>query len=125
MLSEEELQRLQESLVEMARLDAPNARADGQLALAAHDVHKLAAREDRLQALLTAAVLLYADSMELFDAWVATRAKSRVEVEAQLVDKSEAENLQCLRRQIEMRTKGLGWTQFATCWSSCSNARIK
>ena len=116
--------RLQESLTELGRLEAPKAAVNGRLSLAAHDQHKLEKREDRLQSLLDAAVLLFVESMELFKAWEASRATTRPQVEAAIKDKPEAQQLEYLRRQIEMRTKGLGWTQFATRWSSCSDARI-
>ena len=38
--------------------------------------------------------------------------------------KPEAQQLEWLRRQIEMRVLGLGWTEFATRWSSSSDSRI-
>ena len=117
-------QRCQQSLVEFSRLAAPKARADGRLALVAHDQHKLAKREDRLEKLLKMAVELHAESMELFAAWEATRAITRPAVEAAIKNKPEVQQLEYLRRQIDMRTKGLGWTQFATRWSSCSDASI-
>jgi hypothetical protein len=39
-------------------------------------------------------------------------------------DKSEAEKLEYLRLQIDMRTIGLGWDQFKTKWSSKTDATI-
>ena len=38
--------------------------------------------------------------------------------------KSEAERLEYLRLQIEMRVLGLGWSQYATRWSSKADERI-
>jgi len=36
----------------------------------------------------------------------------------------EAQQLEYLRLQIEMRVLGLGWTQYATRWSSKSDEKI-
>ena len=60
---------MQQSLVEYARRAAKGARADGRVALQAHDADKLVRREERLTVLLNAAVDAYAYSLELFDAW--------------------------------------------------------
>ncbi len=45
-------------------------------------------------------------------------AKCTVEVDAALAGTPEAQQLEYLRLQIEMRTLGLGWDEFATKWSS-------
>jgi superoxide dismutase len=116
---------LRESLVELARHEAPKARADGRAATVAHDQHKLAHREERVISMLNAAVEHYAYALELFKAWEAQRAKSSKEVNSALeARKSEAEKLEFLRKQIEMRVLGLGWTQFATRWSSQADEKI-
>lgn len=116
---------LRESLVELARHEAPTTRADGRAASAAHDQHKLAHREERVITMLNAAVEHYAYALELFKAWEAQRAKSSKEVISALAArKSEAEKLEFLRKQIEMRVLGLGWTQFATRWSSQADEKI-
>eukprot|EP00966_Prymnesium_polylepis_P134088 3099558-Prymnesium_polylepis.1 len=70
--------------------------------------------------------------MELFDAWAqpgGQRATSKQAVAKALLDangraKPEAQQLEYLRTQIEMRVLGLGWTQYATRWSSSSDSRI-
>jgi hypothetical protein len=64
---------LKESLVELARHEAPKARADGRAASVAHDQHKLAHREERVISMLNAAVEHYAYALELFKAWEAQR----------------------------------------------------
>jgi hypothetical protein len=116
---------LKESLVELARHEAPKARADGRAASVAHDQHKLAHREERVISMLNAAVEHYAYALELFKAWEAQRAKSSKEVDSALAARtSEAEKLEFLRKQIEMRVLGLGWTQFATRWSSQADEKI-
>ena len=115
---------LRRSLVEFVRLAAPRARADGRLALKEHDEAKLERREERVQALLTAAVEHYAHALELFDAWMVQRAKSKQEVERCCKDKPEAQVLEYLRLQIEMRVLGCGWEQFTTRWSSNKDSRI-
>ena len=126
---------LRESLVEMGRRTAKAARADGRVALELHDAHKLAHREARVIKMLNAAVDHYAHAMELFNAWSGPqRAKTEDDIEAGLFEaaedgrrvhgKSEAEQLEFLRKQIEMRTLGLGWTHFATRWSSQADRKI-
>ena len=115
---------LRDSLVEMARHEANEARKAGRAALLAHDEHKLARREERLTEMLNAAVEHYAYATELFKAWEAQGVKSKVEVERILKDKPEAQQLEFLRKQIEMRVLGLGWDTFATRWSSQSDVRI-
>ena len=125
-------QELQQSLVEYARKAAEGARKDGRLALKEHDEEKLARREERLITMLNAAVDRYAYALELFDAWAAKdglRAKSATDVERALIDekgrpKPEAEQLEYLRHQIEMRVLGLGWSQYSTRWSSQADTRI-
>ena len=123
---------LQESLVEYARLTAASARADGRLALAAQNEERLSRREERTITMLNKAVDQYAYSMELFDAWAkegGQRARSKADVAKALLNstgrsKPEAQQLEYLRTQIEMRVLGLGWTQYATRWSSSADSRI-
>ena len=135
---------LQQSLVGFTRRAAEDSRADGRLALAAHDEEKLARREERVITMLNAAVEHYAYALELYDAWKAQRAKSSADIDAALtfehrtnqgepvlkagkplrLPRSEAEQLEYLRKQIEMRVLGLGWSQYATRWSSQKDERI-
>ena len=116
--------KLRESLVEFARRSLDGARKDGRKALAEHDAAKLARREKRVQALLNAAVEHYAYAQELFDAWTQQGAKSKREVESVIKDKPEAQQLEFLRKQIEMRVLGLGWDQYSTRWSSRAHERV-
>ena len=51
----------------------------------------------------------------------ALRARRR---KAQLKDRPETQQLEFLRLQIEMRVLGLGWSKFATRWSSKADSRI-
>ena len=115
---------LQQSLVNYTRRAAEEARAEGRRALKAHADEKLARREDRLQTLLNAAIEHYAYALELFDAWKAQRAQSSKQVAVALKGKPEAQQLEYLRLQIEMRMLGCGWTQFATRWSAKADERI-
>ena len=92
-----------------------------------HDEAKLARREERVIALLDRAVTDYAYSKELFAAWEQAggqAARTDAAVGAYLSGKSEAAQLEYLRKQIEMRTLGLGWSHYATRWSSNKDARI-
>ena len=77
------------------------------------DAAKLARREERVTALRNAAVDHYAYAMKLFDAWKQQRAGSKRDVEVFLKDKPEAQQLEFLRKQIEMRVLGLGWDKYA------------
>ena len=115
---------MQQSLVEYARRSAKGARADGRVALQAHDADKLARREERLTVLLNAAVDAYAYSLELFEAWKEQRLRSKQELAATLRGKPEAQQLELLRKQIEMRVLGCGWTKYETRWSSNKDAKI-
>jgi hypothetical protein len=117
-------EELRESLVEYTRLAVAGARVDGRIELKEHDDAKLLRREERLTTLLHSAVDNYVYAIELFDAWTASRAKSKTEVQQVLRGKPEAQQLEYLRKQIEMRVLGLGWTQFATRWSCNKDARI-
>ena len=117
-------EELRSSLVEMARLDAEAARAAGRQAMEEFGEHKLQTREDRLQAALDTVVEKQAHAQELFAAWQTQRAQSIEEVDAYMVDRPEAQTLEFLRKQIEMRVLGCGMTQFATRWSSSSDVRI-
>ena len=119
-LSEE----LRESLVETARLGAEEARKEGRAAMQQFGEHKLETREDRLQVALDVAVEKHAHAKELFAAWQQQRAQSVAEVDAYLVDRPEAQQLEFLRKQIEMRVLGCGMTQYTTRWSSSSDVRI-
>eukprot|EP00966_Prymnesium_polylepis_P075915 1760491-Prymnesium_polylepis.1 len=115
---------MRQSLVDVARLGAEDARQEGRKALQAFGEHKLQTREERLQAALDLAVERYANAKELFAAWQQQRAESLAEADAYMVDRPEAQKLEFLRKQIEMRVLGCGLTQFATRWSSSSNERI-
>ena len=117
-------ERLKQSLLEYARLEAVEARKAEREDVKAHDGAKLARREERVIELLNLAVKDYAYSKELFMSWQSQAAKSDTEVSAFLAGKPESQQLEYLRKQIEMRTIGLGWTQFTTRWSSNKDAKI-
>ena len=116
---------LRESLIEMSRHEAEDARKAGRAALLAHDEAKLARREERVTEMLNAAVEQYAYATELFNAWQGSQAaKTKADIERALRGKPEVQQLEFLRMQIEMRVLGLGWDKFATRWSSQSDTRI-
>ena len=118
-------ERLRESLVLMARHEAPAARRNGRLAQAAQDAERLSRREERVITLLNATVNAYAYNKELFARWEAQGARNKPAVVAALATRpAEAQKLEWLRLQIEMRVLGLGWSQFATRWSSKADSRI-
>ena len=76
--------------------------------------------------LLKKAVDQYAYAKELFAAWAqegGQRALTKAQVQKALCDskgrrKPEAQQLEYLRYQIEMRVLGCGWTHYSTRWSS-------
>ena len=117
-------ERMRESLVEMARIGAEGARQEGREAMHQHGAHKLQSRQERLQLALDLAVEKYAHAKELFAAWQSQRAESIAEVDAYIHERPEAQKLEFLRKQIEMRVLGCGMTQFSTQWSSSSDVRI-
>jgi hypothetical protein len=78
-----------------------------------------------VQSLLDRAVEHYAYAKELFKEWEGQgAARTPAEVERALAGEPEAQQLAWLRRQIEMRTIGLGWVQFATRYFSQSDRKI-
>eukprot|EP00966_Prymnesium_polylepis_P332779 7388258-Prymnesium_polylepis.1 len=125
-------EKLQESLVEYARREADPARKEEREAHTAQDAEKLARREERVVTLLNNHIDKYAHAQELFAAWAkpgGRRARTKAAVRKALQDdkgrpKPEAQQLEYLRDQIEMRVLGLGWTQYATRWSSSKDANI-
>ena len=130
--------RLQESLIEYSRREAPRARVAAKSDLEAHDEAKLARREERVVTLLNKAVEDYAYSKELFNAWAADTdawrsakgprpgevTKSDAKWAAFVMGKPESEVLMFLRKQIDMRVLGCGWSEFATRWSSNKDSKI-
>ena len=113
------------ALIRLGRRLAPEMRSSGRGDKAAHDAEKMARREETVQRQLLAAVERYAEALELFDAWRASvvvegkpldGAGLKKALDAALRGKSATDKLAELRRWIEMRTKGLGWTQFRPQW---------
>ena len=106
-----------------ARHDVAGARAEGRQDKRAHDDEKLARREEAVQRQIVTAVDKYAAALELFDQWKAQGVKDAKELDAALRGKSDPDKLAELRRQIEMRTVGCGWTQFSTKWTFFSDEK--
>ena len=105
------------ALLQTARRLAPEERSSARSDKAEHDAEKLARREEAVQRLLVATVEKYAEALELFDAFRANEVRDKAKLDAALRGKSVNDKLAELRRQIEMRTVALGWTQFAPKWS--------
>ena len=114
------------ALIRVGRRLAPEERSGARADKKAHDAEKLARREEAVQRQLLAAIERYAEALELFDAW---RARSvgdsgkplnaeelKRALDAELRGKSDTEKLTVLRQWIEMRSKGLGWTEYAPQW---------
>jgi hypothetical protein len=124
---------LRHALLGMARRLAPAERTSARADKKAHDAEKLARREEAVQRQLRAAVEKYAEALELFDEWKATTVDARgkppdVEglkkaLDAALRGKTLPEKLVMLRCWIEMRTRGVGWTQFSSSFSYDADQR--
>ena len=104
---------LRHSLVPMVRHELSDALVVGRDERRQHNEEKLHRREEALQRQLNNAVDRYAEALELFDQWLTQGVRSKVELTAALEGMSPAEQMAELRRQIEMRTRGCGWTQIA------------
>ena len=115
---------LQHALVDAVVSELPFALQAGRVALADHDQAKINRRGDRRQHLLEKAVEQYAYSIELFEQWQTQGVNTAEDVNKMLRGKSEAQQLEDLRLQIEMRVLGLGWSQFSTRWSSKQDSSI-
>ena len=110
-------QPMRHALMQMARWDADGARKAGRADKKAHDEEKLARREEALQRQLNLAVDRYAEALELYDQWLTQGVRDKGQLDAALRGcKSATEKLAELRRQIEMRTLGCGWTHFKVKW---------
>lgn len=108
---------LRSSLLSMARRQRSAAAKVAAAEKLSHDEEKLLRREEAVQRQLNAVVDKYAEALELYDAWKAQGVKDQRDLEAALEGKSVTAQLEELRRQIEMRTIGLGWREFETKWS--------
>ena len=96
---------------------APGAREEGRQDKRSHDEEKLARREEALLRQLNTAVDRYAEALELFDQWKSQGVRDKAQLSKALKGQSVNDKLKELRRQIEMRTIGCGWTQFKVKWS--------
>ena len=81
---------MRESLVDMARLDAEDARKAGREVMQEFGEHKLQTREERLQEALDLAIEKHAHAKELFAAWQHQRAESIDEADTYIIDRPEA-----------------------------------
>ena len=107
----------------MVRHKLNGAQATARAEMAAHNEEKLSRREEALTRQLNAAVDRYAEALELFDAWKTQGAKDCKGLDAALEGMTELQQIGELRRQIEMRTLGCGWTQFETKWGFFADER--
>ena len=114
---------LRGSLVEMARRELTSAVKKGQEEKQQHDEEKLSKREQAVQRQLNSAVDKYAEALELFDAWKSQKVMSATELNAALDGLSITKKLAEVRRQIEMRTIGLGWRHFEAKWTFYTDER--
>ena len=118
-LSEE----LRSSLVDMARRELTSAVKMGQEEKQQHDEEKLSKREQAVQRQLNNAVEKYAEALELFDAWKSQKVMGATELDVALDGLSITKKLAEVRRQIEMRTIGLGWRHFEAKWTFFADER--
>jgi len=65
-----------------------------------------------------------AASLELYDQWHSQGVRrDQAGLDAALKDLSETQQIAELRRQIEMRTVGLGWREFEVKWGFYADER--
>lgn len=114
---------LRRALVSMARHELAYALKVGREERRQHDEEKLARREESLQRQLNATIEKYAAALELFDAWKTQGVRNRDQLNERLQGLTISDQLAELRRQVEMRTVGCGWVQFATKWSFDADQR--
>ena len=124
---------MRHTLLDVARRLAPAERTSARADKVAHDAEKLARREEAVQRQLRAVIEKYAEALELYDEWKATTVDAtgkplptdglKKALDAALRGQSLPEKLTLLRRWVEMRTRGLGWTQFASSFSYDADQR--
>ena len=115
----------QEALVEYTRTTVRASRkqaaADNE-EVAAYIRGKLkSSSEQELESLITR----YGIALSFFERWESRGVRTMAELKRGLKRcKDTQAQLDCLREQIEMRTLGLQWVEFATHWSSGSNETV-
>lgn len=122
---------LRASMVRVARRELPAAIKAGRADKESHDTEELKRREESINRQLNVLVEKCAEAKEKFDEWVAAAKEMtangikqwKEKLEARLKTLSIPQQIQELRRQIEMRTLGLGWTQFSTKWGFFSDEK--
>ena len=111
------------SLVGAARRELPAALKQQRSDKKAHDEEKLLRREEAIQTQLDRVIDKYAAALELYDQWKAQGVKTAKALDELLQPLSANDKVAELRRQIELRTVGLGWAQFATKWTFYNDER--
>ena len=102
---------LRRAIIELARRERLDAVKQDRADRRAHDDEKLARREEAVQRTLESVVDRFAAAKEFYDQWAAQGARDTKQLDEQLKGRSLTDQIGELRRQIEMRTLGLGWTQ--------------
>ena len=125
---------MQQSLVEWARLERKQSRKVEASDKAAQDEYRKFRREENLREQLEKVTDNYVTALQRFEAYMTPgRAMKREAVATELKRLAKTDGGRAggqapqkafLREQIEMRVLGLGWTQFATKWSSTSDKRV-
>ena len=110
---------LRRAIIELARKERVNAVKQDRADRRAHDDEKLARREEAVQRTLESVVERYAAAKEFYDQWAAQGARTPAQLDEQLQGRSLTDQIGELRRQIEMRTLGLGWTQARRATAAC------
>ena len=109
---------MQEAGVEMARLLRPEARVNARKDRREQAEYRALKRVENLEIQLDALATKGALALERFEEYSNGQGYSQpTEAMAALKAIPAASNQQLfLRRQIEMRVNGLGWSEFATPW---------
>ena len=122
---------MKESLVEWARRARAGSRKVERADMVEQAEYHRVRREQNLQEQLDKLVDVYTTAVKRFHAYEISGAKTKAEVTRRLAEMVHqdgspkvAPQKAYLKEQIEMRVLGLGWTQFATAWSSAKDAHV-
>ncbi|KAL1496522.1 hypothetical protein AB1Y20_016476 [Prymnesium parvum] len=119
----------QEALVDLARITVKEMRDIDRADHGALDEYKKERRKTNEQEELDALFTQYAIALSFFERWQQRGAQTMADVSRALstfgsAGERDQEKLDWLREHIEMRTVGLGWTEFRAQWSSSADENV-
>ena len=124
-------EKMQMALVEWARTERTSSRKAERADKVEQDEYRKVRREQNLQEQLEKVVDTYVTASQRFEAYRLNAVTEKAAVAARLATMRHpdgkpivARQTAFLKEQIEMRVLGLGWSQFATAWSSSKDAQV-